>query len=386
MRKIAYISPTFFSNVDIPFINAMREFCRIYYFAIVPHDGKGYAINIKNLPKKGEIYPATDFPELNFLQSTIDLHQTFIVYHKHRSSFSPANIVVTFQLLFRLLKLHCDIFHFTEPLTFGEWPLYCLWKKSVLSVHDPFMQSSNTKRLIKLYRTIAFKAFKKFILFNKAQRNDFINTYHLNSKQVYDSSLSSYTYLRLYPTPKSHYGKYILFIGTIRTHKGIEYLMEAMRSVHLKYPDYKLVVAGAGDFYFDISQYTKEKYYVIINRFLADEEQVPLIANAQFIVCPYIDATQSGVIMSAYAFEKPCIVTNVGGLSEMVGDGKYGMIVTPKDADSLAIAMCQMIDQPQLQHEFASQIQKDYKNGEKSWYHIAKQIYDNLYSSISAPL
>lgn len=380
MRKIAYISPTFFSNVDVPFISAMKAFCDIYYFAIVPFDGKGYAINIKNLPSKGGIYSANDFEEMQFLKDSIDLNKTFVVYHKHRSSFSPANILVSIQLLFRLLKLRCDVFHFTEPLTFGEWSLYCLRRKAVLSVHDPFMHSSNTKRLIKLYRKIAFHTFRKFILFNKAQREDFIQTYHLNAQQVYDSTLSSYTYLRLHKASQSPYGKYILFIGTIRTHKGIEYLMEAMRSVHRKYPEYKLVVAGAGDFYFDISPYAKENYYVIINRFLDDEEQVPLIAHAQFIVCPYIDATQSGVIMSAYAFDKPCIVTNVGGLPQMAGDGKYGIIVPPRDTQALADAMCDLIASPEKLHNFSQQIHQDYEQGDKSWRHVAKNLYETVYN------
>lgn len=47
-----------------------------------------------------------------------------------------------------------------------------------------------------------------------------------------------------------------------------------------------------------------------------------MIRNCEFTVVPYIDATQSGVIMSAYAFNKPCVATNVGGLPEMVIDGK----------------------------------------------------------------
>lgn len=378
MRKIAYISPTYFSNVDVPFIHSMKEFCNIYYFAIVPFSGIGYAINIKNLPSKGGIYPATDFPELQRFGHYIDLNKTYIVYNKYKNTLK--NIVNYIRLLFKLINLHCDLYHFTEPFRSGEWPLYLLRHKSVFSVHDPFMHSSNTSKWVKMQRAITFRAFSKFIIFNKAQHDDFLKAYHLTSQQVFKSSLSSYTYLRIYPSFEAPNYKYALFIGTIRTHKGIEYLMEAMRSVHRKYPDYKLVVAGAGDFYFDISEYIKEDYYIIINRFLDDEEQVPLIAHAQFIVCPYLDATQSGVIMSAYAFDKPCIVTNVGGLPEMVGYGKYGMIVSPKDSDTLANAMCKMIAQSDLRQQFSQEIHNDYENGDRSWKHVAEQLYENVYN------
>ena len=378
MRKIAYISPTFFSNVDVPFINAMKEFCDIYYFAIVPPFGRGYAINIKNLPAKGGIYPATDFPETQRFVNYIDLDKTFIVYNKHRNTLK--NIVTYIQLLFKLIKLHCDLYHFTEPLRSGEWPLYLLRRKSVFSVHDPFMHSSNTSKWVKMQRALTFRAFKKFIIFNKAQRDDFLKAYHLKSRQVFDSSLSSYTYLRIYPSSVAPEYKYALFIGTIRTHKGIEFLMEAMHSVHRKHPDYKLVIAGAGEFYFDISEYIKEDYYIIINRFLDDEEQVPLIAHAQFVVCPYLDATQSGVVMSAYAFNKPCIVTNVGGMPEMVGFGKYGMIVPPKDSNALADAMCTIIERPDLLQEFSKEIHNDYEKGDRSWKHVAKNLYESVYN------
>lgn len=382
MRKLAYISPTFFSNVDVPYIHALREHCDVYYFAIVPFDGRGYAINIKNLPEKGGIYPACDFPETKQFAGLIDLNKTYIVYQKYRSSFSISNIIVTFQLLRQLLRLKCDVYHFTEPLKFGEWPLYLLRKRSILSVHDPFMHSSNTKSLIKAYRALAFHAFKRFIIFNKAQREDFIKAHHLNPEQVFDSSLSSYTYLRLYPAQEAPDYKYLLFIGTIRSHKGIEYLMEAMREVHVRYPDYKLVVAGSGKFYFDISEYTKDDYYIIINKFLDDDEQVPLIAHAECVVCPYIDATQSGVIMSAYAFDKPCIVTRVGGLPEMVGNGKYGLIVPPRDSHALADAICEMIAHPDAIKQYSEQIRLDYDEGDKSWRYVSRQIYRNAYTSV----
>lgn len=378
MRKIAYISPTYFSNVDVPFINSMKEFCDIYYFALVPPFGRGYAINIKNLPAKGGIYPATDFPELQRFNNYIDLNKTFIVYNKNGDT--TKNIAVTFQLLVRLLKLNCDTYHFTEPLRHSEWLLYLLKGRSILSVHDPFMHSSNKSRMVKLCRALAFRLFNKFIIFNNAQRDDFLKTYHLKSRQVFDSALSSYTYLRIYPSLTSPDYKYVLFIGTIRTHKGIEYLMKAMRGVHSKHPDYKLVVAGAGKFYFDISEYIKEDYYIIINRFLDDEEQVPLIAHAQFVVCPYLDATQSGVVMSAYAFEKPCIVTNVGGLPEMVGFGKYGLIVPPKDSNTLADAMCKMIEQPDILQQYSKKIHTDYENGDRSWKQVAEDLYKNVYN------
>ena len=87
--------------------------------------------------------------------------------------------------------------------------------------------------------------------------------------------------------------------------------------------------------------------------------------------------------MSAYAFDKPCIVTNVGGLPDMVGNGKYGLIVPPKDEQALADAMCDIIEHPQMQADFAKQIHATYYEGELSWKHIAQDIFNNVYRKIS---
>ena len=103
--------------------------------------------------------------------------------------------------------------------------------------------------------------------------------------------------------------------------------MPAMKKVHKVLPSLKLVVAGKGEYYFDKSAYDKLDYIQFVNRFIPDIELANLIANSIFVVVPYTEATQSGVIMSAYAFAKPVIATNVGGLPEMVGNDEFGKII-----------------------------------------------------------
>ena len=65
------------------------------------------------------------------------------------------------------------------------------------------------------------------------------------------------------------------------------------------------------------------------------------------MVCPYIDATQSGVVMSAFALNKPVVATKVGALPTMVKNGQYGTIVPPKDVATLASAINTLIENPQ---------------------------------------
>lgn len=134
--------------------------------------------------------------------------------------------------------------------------------------------------------------------------------------------------------------KYILFFGLIRDYKGLDLLLEAFANDILKTLPVKLIIAG--EFYSD-----SEKYYQMIEKldltdrvivypkFIPDNEVNLYFGAASLVVQPYKSATQSGVTQIAYHFEKPMVVTNVGGLSEIVPNGKVGYVV---DIDTTEIA------------------------------------------------
>ncbi len=382
MLKVAYISPIYFANVDISFIHEMRNYCDIHYFPIARPEFKGCAIECPKLEKSG-IYKAINIPEMAVLKELIDLDKTKIVVRYERSSRDLSNFKITHQLAKLLKKEHFDVIHFTESLRANEMELLRFRHKSVMSVHDPFSHSYMRSKVVEAYRRLMFKSLSHFIVFNSVQTQDFINFYKLQKKQVFESTLSVYSYLRIYESHQKSRDKYILFIGRIWSHKGLDYLFPAMKLVHRKHPNFKLIIAGGGMYYFDISEYYTYDYFDIRNRYIDDAEQASLIANAECVVCPYIDATQSGVVMSAYAFDKPCIVTNVGGLPDMVGNGEYGLIVPPKNVQALADAICQIIEYPEMQQQFSQKIHTTYTNGQKSWKYIAKNVFDNVYMQIA---
>lgn len=129
--------------------------------------------------------------------------------------------------------------------------------------------------------------------------------------------------------------RYILFFGFIRNYKGLDLLLEAFSDKRLR-RNVKLLVAG--EFYNNSEQYfTLEKNLglqgsvIWANNFIPDSEVRYYFAAADLIVQPYKTATQSGVTQIAYYFEKPMLVTNVGGLAEIVPDGKVGYVVEPEE-------------------------------------------------------
>lgn len=134
--------------------------------------------------------------------------------------------------------------------------------------------------------------------------------------------------------------KYILFFGFIRGYKGLDVLLEAMSDVST---DVELIVAG--EFYESKEKYDKivqsngiSKRVHFYSNFIPQKEVRTYFSACDLVVQPYKTATQSGVAQIAYHFDKPMVVTNVGGLAEIVPDGKVGY-VTEVNSDSVAKAI-----------------------------------------------
>jgi glycosyltransferase involved in cell wall biosynthesis len=126
--------------------------------------------------------------------------------------------------------------------------------------------------------------------------------------------------------------KVILFFGFVRSYKGLDLLLEAMAHEKVKQQNIKLLVAG--EFYEDEQKYYKmvetlflKNNVIFFNEFIPDREVKNYFCASDLVVQPYKSATQSGVTQIAYHFEIPMLVTNVGGLAEVVTHNKSGYVV-----------------------------------------------------------
>jgi len=128
--------------------------------------------------------------------------------------------------------------------------------------------------------------------------------------------------------------KIVLFFGFIRHYKGLDILLQSMADERIKKAGIKLMIAG--EFYED-----NRKYFDLIDRlkiqdqlivktdFIPDLEVRDYLCAADAVIQPYRNATQSGVTPLAYHFEKPMVVTNVGGLASLVPHEKVGLVAEP---------------------------------------------------------
>lgn len=140
--------------------------------------------------------------------------------------------------------------------------------------------------------------------------------------------------------------RYILFFGFIRNYKGLDIILEAMSLLPESLKDVNLLVAG--EYYEDSAPYDEiiaekqlENRIELHTKFIPNDEVRLYFSAADIVAQPYRNATQSGVSQVAYHFETPMIITNVGGLSELVPHGEAGWVCEPM-AESLAAAIVSM--------------------------------------------
>ncbi|GAA3933539.1 glycosyltransferase [Hymenobacter algoricola] len=127
---------------------------------------------------------------------------------------------------------------------------------------------------------------------------------------------------------------YLLFFGFIRAYKGLDILLEAFADERLRHLPVKLIIAGeyyeaAAPYEVLIKQHSLESRLVRATDFIPNEKVVDYFCAADLVVQPYKNATQSGVSQIAYHFERPMLVTDVGGLAELIPDGEVGYVVKP---------------------------------------------------------
>lgn len=141
---------------------------------------------------------------------------------------------------------------------------------------------------------------------------------------------------------------YLLFFGFIRAYKGLDLLLDAFADKRLRNRKLKLLIAG--EFYEDdipvrnqIQRLGLDNEIIIFDRFIKDNEVPLFFGAADLVIQPYKTATQSGVTQIAFQYEKPMLVTAVGGLKEIIPDGKCGYVVRP-DPQSIADSIVDFYD------------------------------------------
>lgn len=242
-------------------------------------------------------------------------------------------------------------------------PMLCMWsglinsklkKKPIIVVnHDPIPHSDTSRLEANLYKRDCKKAkavivhSQKFVNYVREKYNK--NTFYMplcrhdSYKEIKEKKI-----IYKYNNKKQNF----IFFGRISPYKGLNFLCEAYKKIENEFDNCHLIVAGNGDFSPYVKMYNELKSVSILNQWIADDEVESLFdCNSLTCVLPYVDATQSGVVLVAMDYGVPIIATNTGGLSEQIEDGITGLLVTPSDSDALYLAMKKIIEDKNIRNK-----------------------------------
>ncbi len=373
--KIAFLS-AFALDANVSLINALRKKSDVYFFVEALYEISNFLDKDK---LENTITPGTDVEDLQRFRDFISLDKTYVIKGTRNINVLK-KLYISYKINQYIKKINPDVIILDNYMLTYFISTLCYRKKMLMIVHDPFLHSGENILLDRCLRNIHFRLIKHKILLNENQKEDFINHYHFHPENIHTSFLSVYDFLRYHQTDKENSSSRfnILFFGRISPYKGIKFLLDAfveILSSH-KNSDMSLTIAGSGNFDFDIEEYKNYPEITFLNDYIYPENLANLINQSSVVVCPYTDATQSGVVMSAFAFKKPVIATNVGGLPEMVEDGKTGIIIEPKNTEALANALLTVYKDRTLLEKMSDNIQHRYFLGEKSWAFSADLFLD----------
>ncbi len=171
----------------------------------------------------------------------------------------------------------------------------------------------------------------------------------------------------------------VLFFGFIKPYKGVAHLIEAAGPLHEEFGE-GLRILIVGDIYGDRQPYLEaidrspgRSIIQLVDGFVPDETVEDYFLAADLAVLPYVSATQSGIVQIAYNYDLPVVTTDVGGLPEVVLDGKTGFVVPPADPAALAGAVTRFFRED-MGDRMAAGVQAE--KHRYSWDRLAEAIED----------
>lgn len=349
---VVYYMQVAFLDVSIELVNVLKKHVQLHVLIeLTPHGKSLTVLEIDHFPegktlvKPEEILTERSYRNMKpYFNGVASVH---FVIHPHKTGFSYSTLQVSFTTWKYIRQFRPDIIHFeTFSLrAIGMLLFLKAFKNVCITIHDPVPHSGEDSWKVTLPRTFFFNmpVKKKYMFYSQFAKKQFEEHYKKQAKQPMVLHLSPYSFLQKLVAAEEPAKKHILFFGRLSPYKGIDDLLNAMPAVFAEFPGEQLVIAGKSIDGFEIDNDIVSRYranITILDKHVPNEELAELIQEAKFIVCPYKDATQSGVLMTAYGLNTPVIATNVGSFPEFIRENVNGLLVPPGDPEQLAAGIC----------------------------------------------
>lgn len=262
----------------------------------------------------------------------------------------------------RIKAFRPDVLHVQENT---DWRIYLIawllgYGKVVLTVHDVFQHPGDKRRWISwvAMRFLRRRA-GKIIVHGDFLKEQFTKISPRYAGKTFVVHHGAYSIFRQWDDgPVIEEESTILLFGRLGRYKGIEQIIEAAPLVKASVPGLKIIIAGSAegkeDYFGDLRERMEgDPVFELHDRFIANEEVPVFFQRASLVVLPYIEASQSGVISIAFAFGKPVVATSVGGIPEVMEDGRTGFLVPPGDHLALADGIIRILKDSGLRRSMA---------------------------------
>lgn len=303
-KTLVYLNPDCFTDTDLTVLKYLTADYRVVWYYI--HES--LKVSSKITVEQAEEYAKKYGIELHVIDPKL----------RYRN---PKNLMFYFKVAKEINKIKPDIvFHCNrDPYWSIAIKIALKCKNVILGVHDVKSHSYKItlSRLLETYsKGLSLKVHRQYVTFSKGQQSLFKEVYGKESVMV-GMSCKDFGTSELC-APKIPNGIKLLFFGSINEYKGLDLLITALENLRTKGIDnISLTIAGKGDSWTKCQSLirTKEMYNLQI-RFIDNSEIPDLMCSHHFLVLPYRDATQSGPLATAVAYELPVIAPNFGCFSE----------------------------------------------------------------------
>lgn len=367
--KILYYTRTFFLDTAIPRAVALSKFNSVFFLLeVAPESYRSnfFDFDLKNYDSG--IISGYNIFEKNWPSKACTVFKSFtnfdLFHYNHKRTLDIRTIRLNRRLYDYIVSINPDIIYVDEfSLRFALLIPNISYFPIVLSIHDAEPHEGEKDWRTSLSRWLSFKHIKHYIFHSDYSKEIFIK------KRGLSDELCTNVRFGIFDLFQNWVGNYkkeeernILFIGRISRYKGIEILFKSAEIISALISDCQFTIAGKCVPGYTLPERPKLLNgcsFNIIEKYLSISELADLIQRATFIVCPYSNATQSGVVLTAYAFNKPVVATNVGGLPEYVWQDQSGLLIPPNDPGKLADAIIFLLRNKHVRDDMKMFIQSE---------------------------
>ena len=305
-------------------------------------------------------------------------------FHLWRQRY-PLNILAMASILRQINAINPQVVHVLSGFLWMDLALPFLRRRTlVTTVHDAQIHPGD-RESSSFGHSLEWKCATRISVHAEAIKKQLVEERGVAASKVHVVPHGTYNFYQQWAREEfKEQENSILFFGRIWDYKGLQYLIEAEPLITARIPNARIVIAGRGD---DFGKYERmmvnRDRFTVLNERIPDEQVAKLFQEASVIVCPYIEASQSGVLAIANTFGKPVVATTVGGIPEMIEHGKTGLLVPPRDSQSLADAIVMLLQDHSLKQQMRQHALHTSQT-ELSWASIAKRTMSVYHDALLA--